>query len=95
MPAASSAVEASVGLPGDRVDRSLTARAVATDAGFTVGQAEGSGSYTTGSAGQQLIRSKYYWRVRSNDGTVDGSWATANGGSVAFYVGLPTAGVCP
>jgi hypothetical protein len=62
---------------------------------FTVGQAEGLGSYATGSAGQTLVRSKYYWRVRSNDGTVDGAWATANGGAVAFYIGLPTAGVCP
>lgn len=62
---------------------------------FTVGQAEGDGSYTTGSEGQQLARDVYYWRVRSSDDLHDGSWATANSGSPAFYIGLPIAGACP
>jgi len=53
---------------------------------FTVGQAAGSGSYTTGSASQTLSDTSYYWRVRTGDGTATSTYATANSGSVAFIV---------
>ena len=56
---------------------------------FTVGQAAGLGTYTTGSASQTLADGTYYWRVMSTDnrGATSG-WATANGGSVAFGVDI-------
>lgn len=54
---------------------------------FTVGQAAGSGTYNTGSAGQSLTAGSYYWRVRVTDsyGTAS-SYSTANSGSVAFIL---------
>ncbi|GAF85333.1 unnamed protein product, partial [marine sediment metagenome] len=54
---------------------------------FTVGQAAGSGSYSTGSQGQTLSDGNYYWRVKSiDDDTAESGWATANSGSIAFKV---------
>src|SRR3989344_5466208 len=55
---------------------------------FTIGQAVGSGTYTTGSEGQTLADSAgYYWRVRAEDSAGStSSYATANSGSVAFKV---------
>ncbi len=54
---------------------------------FTVGQAVGSGSYTTGSSGQTLADGSYYWRVQGTDNHgVTGSYATANSGAIAFKV---------
>lgn len=55
---------------------------------FTVGQAEGTGSYTAGEEGQELTSGNYYWRVMtidSNDG--ESSWITASG-TPAFIVDL-------
>jgi len=55
---------------------------------FTVGQAAGSGSYTTGNESQTLTtNTSYYWRVMTtdeHDGT--SSWATANSGAIAFSI---------
>jgi len=55
---------------------------------FTVGQAAGDGSYTTGNEGQTLTdETSYYWRVMSTDnGDLTSSWATANSGSIAFKI---------
>ncbi len=55
---------------------------------FTVGQAVGSGNYTTGSFGQTISDSSaYYWRVKAID-NYDGEsgYSTANSGGVAFKV---------
>jgi parallel beta-helix repeat protein len=56
-------------------------------ASFTVGQAEGSGTYTAGSEGQTLPDGDYYWQVMSTDqyGAISG-WAVAHGGAVAFHL---------
>lgn len=72
----------------------------ATQAGgatsFTVGQAAGSGSYTTGSGGQTLsTATSYYWRVSATDENGGGgATTTANSGGIAFRVDTtdPTAG---
>ncbi len=54
---------------------------------FTVGQAAGSGSYSTGTAGQTLSGGSYYWRVRTEDNSgATSSYSTANGGAVAFVI---------
>ncbi len=53
---------------------------------FTVGQAAGSGTYTTGGANTDLNNGSYYWRVRSNDNALWGNYATANSGAVAFVL---------
>ncbi len=54
---------------------------------FTVSQAAGSGSYTTGSADQTLSDASYYWRVRITDSSsATSGWSTANSGSIAFKV---------
>ncbi|MBX7147562.1 hypothetical protein K1X76_00630 [bacterium] len=55
---------------------------------FTVGQAEGGGTYAVGAQNQTLVGKSYYWRVRSNDGTDTSSWSTANSGSVAFVMNV-------
>jgi len=56
-------------------------------ASFTVGQAAGSGSYTTGSSGQTLADASYYWRVKAIDNSGSASsYTSANSGSVAFIV---------
>jgi hypothetical protein len=55
------------------------------DASFTVGQAEGGGSYTAGDEGQTLNDNAYFWRVMSTDENgVAGGWSVANGGDIAF-----------
>ncbi len=54
---------------------------------FTVGQATGSGTYTTGSSGQTLSDGSYYWRVKNIDNSAaESSYSTANSGAVAFIV---------
>lgn len=55
---------------------------------FTVGQAAGGGSYTTGSAGQTLADSAgYYWQVKCIDEAgAESSYSAANGGAIAFKV---------
>lgn len=58
---------------------------------FTVGQAAGSGSYTTGSASQTLANAAYYWRVKAIDADAEESeYATANSGAAAFRVDTTT-----
>ncbi|MCH8244561.1 fibronectin type III domain-containing protein [Patescibacteria group bacterium] len=59
---------------------------------FTVGQAAGSGSYTTGSEGQTLSDTAYYWRVKTiDDSSVESAYTTANSGSIAFNIDTSTA----
>ncbi len=54
---------------------------------FTVGQSAGSGTYTTGTAGQTLADGQYYWRVKAIDNNAaESSYTSANSGSVAFGV---------
>lgn len=54
---------------------------------FTVGQAAGGGSYTTGSESQTLSDGSYYWRVKNIDSTSqESAYSTANSGSIAFKV---------
>lgn len=54
---------------------------------FTVGQATGSGTYATGSSGQELSNGNYYWRVKAIDSwPAESSYATANSGSIAFRI---------
>ncbi len=54
---------------------------------FTVGQAEGTGTYAVGSSPQTLTDGNYYWRVRSTNSQSDiGEYAEANGGEIAFIV---------
>lgn len=54
---------------------------------FTVGQAVGGGSYTTGSSGQTLSDGSYYWKVKAVDNSGSSSgYTTANSGSIAFKV---------
>ncbi|MDQ5944574.1 MAG: hypothetical protein QG658_643 [Patescibacteria group bacterium] len=54
---------------------------------FTVGQATGSGTYTTGSSSQTLADRQYYWRVKAIDNNAaESSYVVANNGSVAFGV---------
>ncbi len=59
---------------------------------FTVGQAAGSGSYTTGSASTTLVSGRsYYWRVKAiDDSAAASSYSTANSGAVAFVMSQPT-----
>jgi len=62
---------------------------------FTVGQAAGSGTYTTGSSGQTLSTGSYYWRASATDASGgSGATTTANSGAVAFRIDTtaPTAG---
>jgi hypothetical protein len=48
-------------------------------ASFTVGQALGSGTYTTGTSGQTLSDASWYWRVRTIDASGGTSgWSVAN-----------------
>lgn len=69
---------------------------------FTVGQNPGSGSYNTGTQGQELSDGQYYWRIKATDNkAAESSYATANSGLVAFKIdttdptaaGLPEPGV--
>ena len=60
-------------------------------ASFTVGQAAGSGSYTTGSEGQTLSDGSYYWRVKTiDDDNAESAYTTANSGNIAFKVDTTT-----
>jgi hypothetical protein len=55
---------------------------------FTVGQAAGSGSYTTGTSGQTLGEGNFYWRVTPYDNAEGiGTRLTANAGLKAFTIG--------
>lgn len=64
-----------------------SALAAQGDASFTVGQAAGSGAYTTGTGGQTLVDGSYYWEVKTIDsGAAASSYVVANSGSVAFLV---------
>jgi len=64
-----------------------SALAAQGSASFTVGQAAGSGTYTTGTASQTLSDGSYYWRVKAIDNnSAESSYATANSGVVAFVV---------
>jgi hypothetical protein len=61
---------------------------------FTVGQAAGGGSYTTGSEGQTLLDESYYWRVKAaDDDAAESSYSTANSGEIAFKIGTDAPGI--
>lgn len=73
-------------------------------AGFTVGQAAGSGVYAAGSAGQQLSDGWYYWRIKAIDNSGAASpYVMAHGNAIAFTVdtsapsvpGVPSATTSP
>ncbi len=65
-----------------------SALAAQGSAEFTVGQAAGSGSYTTGSEGQTLSGTNYYWRVKTiDDNDASSDWTTASG-SPSFSIDL-------
>ncbi|QQS59825.1 LamG domain-containing protein [Candidatus Peregrinibacteria bacterium] len=66
-------------------------------ASFTVGQAEGGGTYTVGAEDQTLSPGAYYWRVLSTDNNpLSSDYTTANGGSVAFIINeAPTTSFVP
>lgn len=54
---------------------------------FTVGQAPGSGTYTTGSQGQVLSSTSFYWRVKTIDQIgAESSYVAAHSGAIAFRV---------
>ncbi|KKN62633.1 hypothetical protein LCGC14_0509760, partial [marine sediment metagenome] len=58
-------------------------------ASFTVGQAAGSGSYTTGSENQTLSDNSYYWRVKAiDDDNAQSNYTIANSGAIAFKVDI-------
>jgi len=60
-------------------------------ASFTVGQAEGGGTYTAGGEGQTLNDGAYFWRVMSTDQHgVAGAWSVANGEDIAFRLDTNT-----
>lgn len=62
---------------------------------FTIGQASGSGTYTTGNSGQTLSSGSYYWRASATDASGGaGATTTANSGAIAFKIDVtaPTAG---
>ncbi len=64
-----------------------SALAAQGSASFTVGQAAGGGTYTTGSSGQSLSDGSYYWRVKAIDNSLASSaYSTANSGAIAFKV---------
>ncbi|MFA6423509.1 MAG: Ig-like domain-containing protein [Patescibacteria group bacterium] len=67
------------------------------DRTFTVGQAAGSGSYQgTGSEGQTLSDSAYYWQIKAIDShSSESSFVQANSGGVAFIIDItpPTAAI--
>ncbi len=47
---------------------------------FTIGQAAGDGTYTTGNAGQELVTGNYYWRVKAvDDKNGSSDWSVATG----------------
>ena len=54
-------------------------------ANFTVGQAEGSGTYVTGKDPATLSNGDYYWRIKAiDDELAESTWNTANSGNIAF-----------
>ncbi len=55
---------------------------------FTVGQAAGSGTYTTGAESQTLTDgAEYYWKVKAIDNSAEESgYTAANSGSIAFKI---------
>ena len=54
---------------------------------FQVGQSAGGGTYSVGSSGQTLSNGSYYWRVQAIDAAAAASsYATANGGAIAFVM---------
>jgi len=60
-------------------------------ASFTIGQAVGSGSYTTGTESQTLSDGSYYWRVKAIDeDSEESSFSTANSGEIAFIIDTST-----
>ena len=64
-----------------------SALAAQGSATFTVGQAAGSGTYTSGSPGQTLSDGSYYWRVKAIDNNSEESdYVSANSGAIAFVV---------
>lgn len=72
---------------GSAVVDYTSALATQGSSSFTVGQAAGSGSYTTGSSGQTLSDGSFYWRVKAiDDDAAESSYSTANSGAVAFIV---------
>lgn len=72
---------------GSPVVEYTSALAAQGEVSFTLGQAAGSGTYTTGSEGQTLGEAQYYWRVKSIDeNDAESSYTTANSGGVAFGV---------
>ena len=55
---------------------------------FAVGQNPGNGTYSTGSAGQVLPLSSYYWRIKTiGDDSLSSAWVVANNDNIAFSVG--------
>ena len=71
----------------DYTSASSTASSTPISTSFTVGQAEGSGSYAVGTSSQTLSDASYYWRIRSIDlASATSSFAAANSGSMAFGV---------
>ncbi|MBU0975894.1 carboxypeptidase regulatory-like domain-containing protein, partial [Patescibacteria group bacterium] len=61
---------------------------------FTVGQAEGGGSYTIGNEGQSLGDDDYYFRIRGiDDEGSAGAYALANAGLVAFRLDFSEPGL--
>jgi hypothetical protein len=53
---------------------------------FTVGQAEGTGSYAAGAEAQELTTGNYYWRVKAiDDKDGESDWTTATG-TPAFQI---------
>ncbi|MBI2448393.1 peptidoglycan-binding protein [Candidatus Microgenomates bacterium] len=73
-----------------------SAMATQGTASFSVGQATGSGSYTTGWLNQTLSEGNYYWRVAAIDeNNLIGNWTTANSGNVALTISLPPSYTAP
>jgi hypothetical protein len=61
---------------------------------FTVGQAEGSGTYTVGNEGQSLADDDYFVRLRGTDnGGLQGPYTVANEGGIAFRLDFDAPGV--
>jgi hypothetical protein len=55
---------------------------------FSVGQDAGSGTYTSGGAGQALASGEYYWRIQTIDSTQTSVFVIANGGAIAFRIDI-------
>lgn len=58
---------------------------------FSVGQAEGGGTYLVGEEGQTLTNGSYYWRVKAlDDFEAESAYAVANSGEIAFVINTAT-----